>query len=79
VGDEGKRPKNSKKSPKNSTIEPLPGGVNEKKNTEKLASLYYICTMYENPGGGGARPPAPRCRRPCLQGIDARKYFLNKE
>jgi len=46
---------------------PLPGGRQRKKdrkiakNAEKLhfsASIYYICTMFENPGGGKPLLPA---------------------
>jgi len=58
-----------KKMPKNRTIKLLPGGQggSNGKKIEKqhyLASIYYICTMYENPGG--PRPPSPRCRRTCM-------------
>jgi len=50
---------NEKKRPKNSTIKALPGegGANGNKRPKNalLSSIYYICTMYENPGG--QRPP----------------------
>jgi len=75
-GVNGKNIENSKKQTKNSIIKPLSGEATEKrpKNSKKrpknntikpLSSIYYICTMHENPGGGGAGHP--RCRRPCLQ------------
>jgi len=28
------------------------------KNDRKIASIYYICTMFENPGGHGLPTPA---------------------
>jgi len=62
------------KSSKNSTIEPLPGGEGRQrkkdrkiaKNTENITfkPLYYICIMYENPGG--ARPPCPPLPTPMI-------------
>jgi len=59
-----KRPKNSKKKNEKSTIS-LFQGWGQRNKDRKLAlltlSLYYICTMYENPGG----PRSPWCRRPC--------------
>jgi len=61
-----KRPKNSKTRPKNNTIKPLPGGANRKKDRKialfTAASIYYICTMYENPGK--ARLPCPQLPTP---------------
>jgi len=66
-GQRKKRPKN-RKTPKHSTIKPLPWGPMVSK-TEKIAKhgkialfslIYYISTMYENPGER-ALPP---CRRP---------------
>jgi len=57
-GVNGKRLKNSKKRPKNSTIKPLPEGEGATEKRQKIAlfvlSLYYICTMYENPEGARA-------------------------
>jgi len=65
-----KRPRISKKYRKKHYL-PLPGeGPNGKKDRKitkgrkiALLSLYYICTMFENPRGATA-PPVPRCRRP---------------
>jgi len=52
-GQRKKDRKIAKKIEKNSITKPLPGGGgNEKNKSEKknyLASIYYICTMYENP------------------------------
>jgi len=60
-----KRPKNSKKNTKISTIRPLPGGEEAKekkrlKNSKKdRASIYFICTnvpCMKIQGGGGTAP-----------------------
>jgi len=48
-GATGKRPKNSEKRPKNSTIKPV---------------LKYVCTMYKNPGRHGVGS-GERARPPC--------------
>jgi len=61
-----KRPKNSKKRPKIALLSLFQGKGGQRKNGRKIAkkaekqhylsSIYYICTMYENPGGHGPLP-----------------------
>jgi len=77
-GQRKKRPKIRKKYRKITLFASSRGGGGERKKKNKkkqkkaekthmhiLASIYYIHTMFENPGGPWA-PPAPHCRRPCL-------------
>jgi len=68
-GAQGRRQKNfqgrgaTEKRPKNSSIERLCGGGATKKDQKRLKNStfkYYICAMYEKPGGA----TVPLCRRP---------------
>jgi len=69
VGATKKRPKNSKKDRKNSTIKPLPGGrgqrrkIAKKKRKIALLSLYVLYLYHEWKSRGGNDPPALSCRR----------------
>jgi len=65
-GRQQKRLKNNKKRLKIALLSLFRRGGNGKKavNSTAVLSLYYICTIYENPGEYGS--PTLRCRRLCL-------------